>query len=574
MAPEKLKHSPPEGGWGWVIVFAAMCALALTIGQLKSYGILMIAIQESLGTSTTITQWVNGLAFGLSFALAPLASASCNKYGFRSVCMVGSVCAGLGISLSYFGNHIGVLFVTYSLLYGVGCSMIVVTSMTIVTQWFDKRVSIALGITQSGAALGSLVIPLVTDLLLEAYNYQGALLICGGITMNLIVCASLYRPLPSPKAKLSSQSNEQDGVTFVNGGVQDNHSENQPAATVDTTCTNSRQGKQCYAETDGGEEIAVKNHDGSNGSKVTHYHSSYSHLETPVEANEEKQPSTPHSADDNTNHADKLFHWDLLKDVQYMTLAIAMVLFYFTYSTTYVLLPTKSKETREVEENPPSAIEDAGLVSTLSLIEMAFRIIWGFVYAHKIMHRQTVKAGSFATLLCLTAIMTTLIWFISTSKQLLVWTIIQGVLVGGCHAPPFVLMLSMNGPEKMASSIGLLQLLQSSALFLGPLLTGSLTDATGSVNAAFMSLAVSMLLASILIAALVPYSAYQTRQQRQRLLDNGDLINKVNAMELATSSMETETAFFHHVSDLSHSKQTDSGGGGDRTNNYDTEERF
>lgn len=59
----------PDGGWGWMCCLAGFMINGLSVGQLKSYGILGIEIMERFESSAALTEWINGLAFGLTFGL-------------------------------------------------------------------------------------------------------------------------------------------------------------------------------------------------------------------------------------------------------------------------------------------------------------------------------------------------------------------------------------------------------------------------------------------------------------------------------------------------------------------------
>jgi MFS family permease len=48
----------------------------------------------------------------------PFVSALANRYGFRTVCMLGSVLGGIGFAFSYFANSVTYLFFSYGILGG------------------------------------------------------------------------------------------------------------------------------------------------------------------------------------------------------------------------------------------------------------------------------------------------------------------------------------------------------------------------------------------------------------------------------------------------------------------------
>ena len=48
-------REPPDGGWGWVVVFATFLTCALTIGTMNSFGVLYVAFLDAFGESKSKT---------------------------------------------------------------------------------------------------------------------------------------------------------------------------------------------------------------------------------------------------------------------------------------------------------------------------------------------------------------------------------------------------------------------------------------------------------------------------------------------------------------------------------------
>lgn len=65
----------------------------------------------------------------------------------------------------------------------------------ITNNYFEKKRGIAGGIVCAGAGFGVFLLAPVSQLLLSEYGWRGAMLILGGIFMQLCVCSTLMRPL-------------------------------------------------------------------------------------------------------------------------------------------------------------------------------------------------------------------------------------------------------------------------------------------------------------------------------------------------------------------------------------------
>lgn len=56
--------TPPDGGWGWVIVFSSFCMNMIVDGVCYSYGILLPDIKEAFNNSTAMMSLGGALLLG------------------------------------------------------------------------------------------------------------------------------------------------------------------------------------------------------------------------------------------------------------------------------------------------------------------------------------------------------------------------------------------------------------------------------------------------------------------------------------------------------------------------------
>lgn len=65
MAPTKRQQSsngvPPDGGYGWVVVFASFMLQALTIGITYTFGVMFVDLLEAFGAGESTTSWIGSI---------------------------------------------------------------------------------------------------------------------------------------------------------------------------------------------------------------------------------------------------------------------------------------------------------------------------------------------------------------------------------------------------------------------------------------------------------------------------------------------------------------------------------
>ncbi|KAL1138848.1 hypothetical protein AAG570_008910 [Ranatra chinensis] len=164
-------------------------------GTIKSFGVLFVEFIEVFEATPVEASWIPALCYFLYCSLGPLASYLSVKFSYRTVTLLGGVFASAGMILSYFASSIIYLYFSYGVLVGTGAGLSFPPGIFIVTSYFVKYRGFANGLAISGSAIGSIILPPFLRYLLENFGYRGAVLIMGGITLNVLVGALLYEPV-------------------------------------------------------------------------------------------------------------------------------------------------------------------------------------------------------------------------------------------------------------------------------------------------------------------------------------------------------------------------------------------
>ncbi|XP_049872712.1 monocarboxylate transporter 12 isoform X2 [Pectinophora gossypiella] len=191
---------PPDGGYGWVVVFASFMCNLVVDGIAYTFGIFLPELVTFFGEGKGTVAWVGSLLSGVYLAAGPIVSALCNKFGCRAVCVAGSLVAAAAFVLSTFSKSVTVMMITYGLLGGIGFGMIYLPSVVAVGYYFETRRSLATGIAVCGSGVGTFSFAPLAALLLEGFgSWQNANLLLAGLILNCAVFGALMRPLVYPK---------------------------------------------------------------------------------------------------------------------------------------------------------------------------------------------------------------------------------------------------------------------------------------------------------------------------------------------------------------------------------------
>ncbi|XP_055902991.1 monocarboxylate transporter 9 [Eupeodes corollae] len=217
---EEYDLVPPDGGWGWLVLAGSMMVNILIPGTIKSFGVLFLEFLDAFNASPATAAWIPALCYFLYSSLGPVSSILSVKYSFRTVTIMGGASAAIGMIISFWATSVSFLYISYGVLVGIGAGLSFPPTVYIVTSYFVKLRGLANGLCISGSALGSIILPPLLRYLLVTYGYRGAVLIMGGVTLNVFVAAIFYEPVENhmirvPRAKKSLDDIEEEDVGIV-----------------------------------------------------------------------------------------------------------------------------------------------------------------------------------------------------------------------------------------------------------------------------------------------------------------------------------------------------------------------
>ncbi|XP_065224690.1 uncharacterized protein LOC135848662 isoform X2 [Planococcus citri] len=190
---------PPDGGYGWVIVFASFMCNMIVDGIAYTFGIFIGDLVDKFGEGRGKVAWIGSLLSGMYLSAGPVVSAFSNKFGCRAACICGSIIGTVAFILSIFSKNSTVMMITYGFMGGIGFGFIYLPAVVAVSYYFETKRSLATGIAVCGSGFGTFAFAPLATYLLENYGWQGANIILAGLILNCAVFGALMRPLEYPK---------------------------------------------------------------------------------------------------------------------------------------------------------------------------------------------------------------------------------------------------------------------------------------------------------------------------------------------------------------------------------------
>jgi OFA family oxalate/formate antiporter-like MFS transporter len=183
--------------YGWWIVYACFfISIYVSASIYYSFTAYFDPLIKEFGWSYTEVSFALSLrGLELSF-LAPVVGFFVDRYGARKICLLGVVTIGVGFILLSLTQSLWLFYATIILIAfgGGGCTGVVMNQA--VSNWFQKRIGLALGIMNAGVGACGLLIPVVVWLI-DACGWRSAVVILGvGTWVICIPLALVIRDAP------------------------------------------------------------------------------------------------------------------------------------------------------------------------------------------------------------------------------------------------------------------------------------------------------------------------------------------------------------------------------------------
>ncbi|KAJ7048330.1 major facilitator superfamily domain-containing protein [Mycena amicta] len=202
-SPEASVHdAPPSRGRQALLLLAGFMMITHIIGINTSFGIFQDFYTSedsnipSARGNDAIVSLVGTLGSGLTWSGGIFVNPVMGRFeNLKLLTLLGAAVMSLGLFLASYSSTLWQLFLTQSILYGVGSSFYYFPIMTVAPTFFDRHRGFAMGCILSGAGIGGLIMAPVIQLLLDKYNARIALRILAGwnLAVGIPVAAIVRR---------------------------------------------------------------------------------------------------------------------------------------------------------------------------------------------------------------------------------------------------------------------------------------------------------------------------------------------------------------------------------------------
>ncbi|XP_054721703.1 monocarboxylate transporter 9-like [Uloborus diversus] len=479
----------PDKGWSWVIAFSCCFASLVLAGIFRTSGVLFVAFISEYQVTREEAAWPMVVCIAVLNLTGPFSGILGQKFGCRPIIFIGCLTATTGIASCFFTTSLKTITLLFGGVFGIGYGFMNTLLPVVLNSYFLNLRATANGIANSGSCIGSMVLPVVYEYLIDAYGLSGCFLLTAGIVLHIAAVATLMRPPPWLQRTRSYQK-VADSDTSPHSLQLKTMNEEEMRSFEGATNETVANDLQCSSKCDDPENMKL-------GTEIVEACSNT--LQSKME-NSKISLSGKTKTDDGLNEVvpsaisgciqSKIassFVSVLTCPMFYVT-AITNVSFYFIYHMYVVIIVDYALDVEVLASNTKY------ILFAFSISDLIGRLSLGWVTDRKLVTRPRFVMG------CMTMIGFVFFTFPFANNFGLLVTVscCYGFLLG-CTMVVFpILLLDFCGEELLAVAYGCMCFMNGFSSFGRPFLIGYFRDNAGSYSSIFFILGIISVTASML----------------------------------------------------------------------------
>lgn len=159
--------------YGWMILFMASISIFFSApGQTYSISAFIDSYISDFNYSRTLISSIYSIATVISGTLIVFMGRAVDKYGQRKMLIIAGTMLGVACFFNSFIANVGMIFIGFFLLRYFGQGSLTLIPGSLVPQWFERKRAFAISLTNYGAMLSSMIVPIFNVWMISSFGWQ------------------------------------------------------------------------------------------------------------------------------------------------------------------------------------------------------------------------------------------------------------------------------------------------------------------------------------------------------------------------------------------------------------------
>ncbi|KAL7938906.1 major facilitator superfamily domain-containing protein [Trichoderma chlorosporum] len=165
VARDDIAVGVPDGGFrAWLVVVGGFLDFAIAFGLVNSFGTFQARYEsEWTWLSTSTITWIGSIQLFILFLGGAVVGPIFDKYGSRALMFSGTAVCLLSFICSSFATQFYQYLLAQGILLGVGNALLFYPATGAISEWFNHKRGLALGIALSGSSVGGIFWPIIIN---------------------------------------------------------------------------------------------------------------------------------------------------------------------------------------------------------------------------------------------------------------------------------------------------------------------------------------------------------------------------------------------------------------------------
>ncbi|CAM1500986.1 Fc.00g101480.m01.CDS01 [Cosmosporella sp. VM-42] len=163
----------PDGGkLAWLVALGGFCNFITAFGFMNAYGMMQeFYTSTSLIDPPLLINLIGSVQVFLMFVGGIVVGPSFDKFGARRIMIPGAAIVLLSYVLTSFSIAYWQVLLSQGFLFGIRNAMLYYPATSAISEWFDRKRALALGIAVSGSSIGAIAWTFVLNTLLNTAGF-------------------------------------------------------------------------------------------------------------------------------------------------------------------------------------------------------------------------------------------------------------------------------------------------------------------------------------------------------------------------------------------------------------------